>query len=117
MREIYACARATCRGPWRLFGRKTTDVRVGLEYRVGPLYYLLENLRVVLDDAVRDLRSIDPHLIEEIIEKALRTQWPDHAFYIEVGSDDEWVQVFQPWGLPRKVDRDQELRREAVPLE
>jgi len=36
------------------------------------------------------------------MERAIVATWPDRAYFIEVGNDDEgWVQLFQPWGIPR----------------
>lgn len=35
------------------------------------------------------------------VEAAIKQEWPDRAYFLEVGRDDEWVQIFQPWGLPR----------------
>lgn len=36
------------------------------------------------------------------LEAAIKAKWPDRAYFIEVGNDDEgWVQLFQPYGVPR----------------
>lgn len=37
------------------------------------------------------------------IESAMRERWPDRAYFLEVGRDDRWVQIFQPFGLPRRT--------------
>jgi hypothetical protein len=39
------------------------------------------------------------------VERALKRVWPDRAYFVEVGNDAEgWIQVFQPYGVPRGVD-------------
>lgn len=37
-----------------------------------------------------------------VVETRISAHWPDRAYFIEVGKDDDsWIQLFQPYGVPR----------------
>lgn len=36
------------------------------------------------------------------IENQLKAWWPNRSYFIEVGKENEWVQLFVPFGLPRR---------------
>ncbi len=79
---------------------------VGLEHRPDErvlTHYAL--LTAVVKDAVSGMDDAEDEVLAEWIEDALRCRFPDRAFFIEVGRDphDCWVQVFQPWGVPRSA--------------
>lgn len=38
----------------------------------------------------------------EAFSELIVSKWKDRAYFLEVGSDDEWVQIFQPYDLPKR---------------
>lgn len=39
------------------------------------------------------------------VENTLKAHWPDRAYFIEVGDEDEgWVQLFQPYDVPQRPE-------------
>lgn len=78
----------------------------GVELRDGEHW---GDLRAELVRAVTPL--ITAHtggwdLMARAIERAIVDTWPDRAYFVEVGNDDDgWVQVFQPFGVPRNEPR------------
>jgi hypothetical protein len=91
--------------------RGEVEAVAGLEFRQGDN---VEKLYEALDIAIRyalwhtvlnidTLDKVDDMLIAYACERQLRGAWPDRAYFLEVcrGPGDRWVQVFQPFGLPR----------------
>lgn len=97
-REAYARAVVQC-GPMELVG--------GLEYRSGDKFVWLRNeLHTLLCFVALGLVATGSPLDEESLahaaELAVRMRWPDRAYFLEVGHDEQgWIQIFQPYGLPR----------------
>lgn len=85
--------------------RDNVDLIVGLEVRAAELavefYPVLERL---VDEAVRDIPATEPDDVFAVaVEEAVKSSWPDRAYFLEIGRDDHrWVQIFQPWGIPRE---------------
>jgi len=75
----------------------------GLEFRPGDkLGELRTKLKVRMKNASVGLMPGRWADVAFAIEKSLKAHWPDRAYFIEVGSEREgWIQLFQPWGLPR----------------
>lgn len=85
------------------------DVRaeVGLEWRERGEHWsdLLDMLRLAVNAALdEDDRAPCVLSVVETVERAITARWPDRAYFVEVwpaGGEDGWIQVFQPYGLPR----------------
>ncbi len=103
-REAYVRVEAARRGPT---GEVAFEAVLGLEFRDGDaLQRLYAGALLVVQAAIHDLPlSADDMAIAEAVENELKVSWPDRAYFIEVGRDphDCWVQVFQPWGVPRSA--------------
>lgn len=39
--------------------------------------------------------------LAEAVSSLLEAEYPGRAYFIEVGQEDKWCQIFQPYGLPR----------------
>lgn len=85
--------------------------REGREYIAGLEWRQPEDL-VALQAALKMRMKVATTHIEYdrwddlamAIEKTIKTYWPDRAYFIEVGDDRHgWVQLFQPYGLPREA--------------
>jgi hypothetical protein len=80
-------------------------VDVGLEWRPTDeerdiRYLVREWLREEDDAHPSDCGVSAAHRIE----RRIRETWPDRAYFIEswLGSEDDgWIQIFQPFGIPR----------------
>lgn len=78
----------------------------GLELRTGDDVPLLREvlrkaIKLVVDrTAISGGNELDLALR---VEKALKLLWPDRAYFLEVchNPNEGWVQLFQPYGLPR----------------
>lgn len=94
-REIYACCSMKHNG---------LTIAVGLEYAIGAMHLLLQALHSTVEQALQQIpHALDSHYITEWIERSLENRWPGRAYYIEVGVDDQWVQVCQPYGMPKET--------------
>lgn len=102
-RECYARCRFEDRG---------IEYIAGLELRDSDDYYeLAGRLRIEvgtqtgqLDTYLGSARALahdNYQLAAKQIEERLTARWPDRAYFIEVGKEDEWIQLFQPYGVPR----------------
>lgn len=83
------------------------EIIAGLEFRRGERGKLLGvQLRIVVNLAiVRLLKHAaldDDEVIAQAVEERIVAQWPDRAYFLEVGRDKQWIQIFQPWGVPRE---------------
>lgn len=95
--------------------RDDVEVCAGLEFRAGDdvqkLYGAIDvAMRYALWHTVLNvdaLEKVDDMVIAHTCERQLREAWPDRAYFLEVtrGPAEQWVQVFQPFGLPRAVPR------------
>ncbi len=84
----------------------TVEVIAGLEWQAGESFKRLRWLLTIhLSNALYGRDQPPAKTVEEcacIVEEAIKASWPERAYFIEVGRDDDaWVQVFQPYGLPR----------------
>lgn len=78
-------------------------VEPGIEFRDGDDFKIVsKKLRSILvenDTGVGDARAA-----AELVAKAIVGEWPDRAYFIEVhGIDGAWLQIFQPYGIPRNT--------------
>lgn len=88
-------------------------VEPGLEWRpdTDDTSALCQRLRQVTDAAmyratrecapIPDWEPSDFAVITRNLEEAVREYWPDRAWFVEVYCDAGWVQIFQPYGVPR----------------
>ena len=74
-----------------------------VELRPSDNYPALRNeLRRQLGRAIGEAAGFTEMLLAAAVESQLQNAWPDRAYFIEVGNNREgWVQVFQPYGVPR----------------
>jgi hypothetical protein len=80
-------------------------VDVGLEYTTpGDA----EVDRVVLREILRRVDDANPEAdadtMAELVKAALVDSWPSRAYFIESWfskAEDDWIQIFQPFGVPR----------------
>lgn len=85
------------------------EMIAGLEIRSGDdICTIRKRLVGMMALAWADLEELrnpsQDYEMAEGVERRVRTWWPDRAFFLEVGVDADregWVQVFQPYGLPR----------------
>jgi hypothetical protein len=98
-REAYARAVVQC---------GQLDVVAGLEYRHGDRFvHLRDELRSLLRHVSMCLGDrADEELLAKGVEMAIRGRWPERAYFIECGDDEDgWIQIFQPFGVPRNWDQ------------
>lgn len=84
------------RGAW--------TVEPGIEWCEGDSFEALSGDLEVLAAGLASLTDThrDPISASRRGEAAFAQRWPGRAFFIEVHSTDgRWVQVFQPFGVPR----------------
>lgn len=75
-------------------------VEPGIELRDGDRFdVLLTDLHAILIDC--DTQERDPVRIAGPVEDAIKLRWPDRAYFVEVHNERGWVQIFQPYGVPR----------------
>lgn len=98
-REAYVRGVVTC---------GAIEVCAGIEYRAGDRFVHLRNtVRTLVGFALLGILGSDRHTLDEdtislSVEAAFRHRWPDRAYFVEVGNDDEgWIQIYQPFGVPR----------------
>ncbi len=82
------------------------DAVIGLEWREGDsLDNLRKRLKLLADIALSYLLpEDDDYEIACLLEYRLKAWWPDRAYFLEVCSDGvelDWIQIYQPFGLPR----------------
>lgn len=77
-------------------------VEPGVEFRDGDSFsemsFELYDLCFRNDISGRD---DDPLVMAKTVEKAIISRWPDRAYFVEVHSGQGWIQIFQPFGVPR----------------
>jgi hypothetical protein len=94
-REVYVRAsRPTISGAF---------VEPGVEFRDGDSFRELEHaLYCLMVDGDPGHGEHSPERIAAPIEAAIKERWPDRAYFVEVhDSKGGWVQIFQPFGVPR----------------
>lgn len=94
-REIYVRAsRPTANGAM---------VEPGVEYRDGDRFDdIAHHLQAIMFDADPGYSEHDPVRIAAPVEEAIKRRWPDRAYFVEVHDPQVgWVQIFQPFGVPR----------------
>lgn len=72
---------------------------VGLELRGDDIYeILLGNLERLIS------HHKEPLAAAEEIEREIKAVWPDRAYFIEIWNEGQngWIQIFVPFGLPRR---------------
>lgn len=77
------------------------ELIAGLEVRSSELAaYFYSVLDTIIEDAIQGIPSTDPDdVFAAAVEAALIANWPDRAYFLEVGRDDRgWIQIFQPLG-------------------
>lgn len=86
--------------------RDGVEVIAGLEWRGEYVDDLRRSMRIAMDYALRHKLFDDDMKITEGVEAALLELWPGRAYFIEVSHDPDegWVQVFQPYGVPKETD-------------
>jgi hypothetical protein len=86
-----------------VFHKEGAEYIAGLELRAGDQFRDLRTLlKVRLTAAVLQVDHTDWAHGAEMMARKIKECWPDRAYFIEVGDDNQgWVQVFQPFGLPR----------------
>lgn len=84
---------------FRLRDRDDTDVIIGIEIRPGEaLEGMKKQARRVLSDGwPHQAWVLDDLATAESVETKIKAAWPDRAYFIEVGNDLDYVQIFQPW--------------------
>ena len=86
-------------------GTRGATVEVGLEFRDGDSFQVLrESLGGILFANDLSEHTQDPIELAAPVEGEIKSTWPDRAYFIEVwsgGDDGGWIQIFQPFGLPR----------------
>lgn len=83
---------------WRV--KDGFEVSIGVEYRDdGEVDSLTTTLREWADKALQ----LGEHTVAvSYIETKCRAHWPDRAFFIETEREGRGVQVFQPFGIPKR---------------
>ena len=78
-------------------------VEPGVEFREGDSFREIEaELRSILVDSDPGHAQLEPEQIAAPVELAIRERWPDRAYFIEVHDNQGgWLQIFQPFGVPR----------------
>lgn len=78
-------------------------VEPGVEFREGDSFREIEHaLFCILVDADPGHVRLEPEQIAAPVELAIKTRWPDRAYFVEVhDSKGGWIQIFQPFGVPR----------------
>jgi hypothetical protein len=73
----------------------------GVEWREGDdLISLSAEVRdCTLEGSHHTMSFMDSALA---IERCIKEWWPDRAYFIEVGND-TWVQLYQPYDIPRAI--------------
>jgi hypothetical protein len=87
--------------------------RAGIEYIAGLELRPSDNFAELSDKLERAVawplmgakESDEWDRLAYSVEKQLKYWWPDRAYLLEVGKEDKWVQLFQPYGLPRATER------------
>lgn len=101
-REAYVRVEIPWQDPWTGI---MVRVEVGLELRPGDSWAdLVTGLRALMEGWTDGLPNLgDIVRVGEEVEALIRLAWPDRAYFVEVWppGDDGWVQIFQPYGLPR----------------
>lgn len=85
-------------------------VEPGLEHRRGDAW-LAPRLREVAETAARTARrelapvdgwrEDDMFTLADHLEYAIGATWPGRAWFAEVHHASGWIQIFQPYGVPR----------------
>lgn len=78
----------------------------GLELRDGDVFRtVMRDLHDVATAAVLDAAHDDPFARAQHAALRVREVWPDRAYFVEfhqnLGPHAGWVQIFQPFGVPR----------------
>lgn len=76
-------------------------VEPGVEFRTGDDFAAMTS--ALYDICYRldagDARSINDDA--EVVARVIAETWPGRAYFVEVHSHDGWIQIFQPFGIPR----------------
>lgn len=80
----------------------------GLEFHPGLEWRDEDDLTALgnqLENAVAMVCLLNPGMgygkLAKAIKTKIREMWPGRAYFLEVGVESRWVQLFRPWGLPR----------------
>lgn len=95
-REAYVrTSRMTAHAPW-------WTVEPGIEFRPGDDFEFMTGLMhdiCVQTDRVYPCSG--PTELAESVAELITRVYPDRAYFVEVHGDAGWVQIYQPFGLPR----------------
>lgn len=86
----------------------------GVEIRDGDD---LNRLTHFIQGAARTALFVCPENHEEVsrfVEDYIRTAYPGRAYFIETEKEGRGVQIYQPYGMPRKHGADQLPHRERI---
>ncbi len=88
-----------------VLNREGIEYIAGLEWREGEdLAALKAALKMRMSTATIGMQHDRWDALSLAIEKTIKKYWPDRAYFVEVGDDAHgWIQLFQPYGLPRAV--------------
>lgn len=82
---------------------KGWTVEPGVEWRPGDDFeFVTGMLQDICARADAD-GAYSAATIAEAVFEHIETVWPDRAYFVEVHSDAGWIQIFQPYGIPRNV--------------
>lgn len=77
-------------------------VEPGVEYREGDDFQTMTGLLNYEMFKADDEIESDPVKVAVALEERIKARWPDRAYFVEVHDRyGNWIQVFQPFGLPR----------------
>lgn len=93
-REVYVrTSRPAERTEW--------SVEPGVEFRPADNFNeMTQRLYDVCYQADRRHPLPMPEHAEEVA-RLIQLAWPDRAYFVEVHGDAGWIQIFQPFGIPR----------------
>lgn len=78
-------------------------VEPGIEWRAGDDFEFMTGMLQDVCERTHQIGAYSANGISETVAELIETVWPDRAYFVEVHNDDGWIQVFQPFGIPRNV--------------
>jgi hypothetical protein len=81
----------------------------GIELRDGDRFVTLRDelrklLWLVIQGETTNAAQSSEESLTIAVERHIKRVWPDRAYFVEVGNDAEgWIQLFQPYGVPRNA--------------
>ncbi len=97
-REVYVRTVRHC-------NRVGLTVEPGLEYRPGDDFDFLTGLLYdICFYADTEHNRATPMELAEGVAARIADVYPDRAYFVEAHDEDGWIQIFQPFGVPRNAD-------------